>query len=149
VLRIGCPGPIAEIAFHRHSEVGPSVESLRSQSDGMRDASLDGRRFSFFACTTVVLILAVIPNADVLLGWDKSNHLLVFSVLTILGLRAYSQARIVGAGLLLYGIGIELLQAFLPYRSSEWSDVVADGLGIGLGIGTTRAVKRLTRRKKA
>ncbi|MNJ74215.1 VanZ like family protein [compost metagenome] len=38
------------------------------------------------------------------------------------------------AGLLGYGVLIELLQGLTGYRFAEWADLLADGLGIALGV---------------
>lgn len=63
----------------------------------------------------VVMALALMP-AEVPMpssGWDKSNHLLAFFVMTLLGGVAYpGQMALVLAGLLAYGALIEVLQAF-------------------------------------
>ncbi len=94
--------------------------------------------FIFWSCVAVVLLLSLSPPAEHLLaaGWDKSNHVLAFSVLAILGCRTYpSHLAAVMAGLLLYGGLIEVLQSFTPYRVAEWGDIIADGLGLFLGFG--------------
>ncbi len=36
--------------------------------------------------------------------------------------------------LLAYGVGIELAQSLLPPRSADWRDVLADALGIAVGL---------------
>ena len=91
---------------------------------------------AFVACVLGVLVLALIPAPPRLFttGWDKSNHLLAFSVMAWLGLQAFP--RRVGwllASLLAYGALIEILQSFTPTRSAEWLDLLADALGIALG----------------
>ena len=51
--------------------------------------------------------------------------------------------------LLGYGGLIEILQMFIPSRSAEWGDVVADAVGIGIGcllaVALQRAAQRLSR----
>ncbi|WBY02088.1 VanZ family protein [Ramlibacter tataouinensis] len=94
-------------------------------------------RLAFAACLAVVLALALMPIDQRLpsTGWDKSDHLLGFVVLTLLGVRAFPQRKSrVAIALLAYGIAIELLQALTPYRFAEWRDVVADAAGIGLAM---------------
>ena len=67
-------------------------------------------------------------------GWDKSNHLLAFAVMAVLGCKAFPQRlTIVMPGLLAYGVLIEIMQSFTPNRSAEWLDLFADCLGILLG----------------
>jgi VanZ family protein len=92
----------------------------------------------FWSCAMVVLLLSLMPPVPHIptTGWDKSNHLLAFSVLAILGCRAYpAHIAVVLVGLLLYGGLIEVLQFFTPYRLAEWGDLIADGLGIIVGYG--------------
>ncbi len=36
--------------------------------------------------------------------------------------------------LLAYGGAIELIQSQLPPREGDWADLLADGIGIGLGL---------------
>jgi VanZ family protein len=92
----------------------------------------------FWSCGVIILVLALIPTAPYLpsTGWDKSNHLLAFAVLTILGCRAYpSRIAVVLVGAMFYGGLIEVLQSFIPYRSAEWADLIADAIGVLVGRG--------------
>ena len=85
-----------------------------------------------------VLVLALMPTNVPIpsTGWDKANHLLAFSVMALLGMRAFpGRKTAVFAGLLAYGILIEVLQSFTPSRSADWHDVVADAAGLALGWG--------------
>lgn len=67
-------------------------------------------------------------------GWDKTNHLLAFTVLAWLGCESFPQRTpSLLFGLLAYGALIEILQSFTPYRIAEWHDLLADGLGLLLG----------------
>ena len=100
-----------------------------------------GRRFpiwpwAFFACALAVLVLALMPAPPVMVttGWDKSNHLLAFGVMTLLGCKAFPQRCVpLLLGLLAYGALIEILQSYTPNRSAEWVDLLADCFGIALG----------------
>ncbi|MNV60738.1 VanZ like family protein [compost metagenome] len=72
-------------------------------------------------------------------GWDKSNHVLAFVVLTFLARKVWAeQFWLVLLSLLGYGALIELLQSLTPYRHAEWSDLWADGLGLLVGTIFTR-----------
>lgn len=71
-------------------------------------------------------------------GWDKANHLLAFVVLAVLGCQSHPErTATVMLGLLAYGGLIEVLQSFTPDRFAEAGDLVADGLGLLVGLGLT------------
>ena len=96
-----------------------------------------GLRAAFALALVVVTALALWPLDQPLpldTGWDKSNHLLAFGMLCLLGLAGWPRHRWhVLAGLLLYGALIELLQGLTGYRQADWRDFAADGLGMALG----------------
>ena len=105
-------------------------------------------QFAFSLCALSVLVLALMPTNVPIpsTGWDKSNHLLAFFVVALLGIRAFpGRTMAVLAGLLAYGILIEVLQSFTPSRSADWCDVVADGLGLALGWGISQLVRLVVR----
>ena len=110
--------------------------------------SLPVWRLAFGLCVLAVLALALMPS-DLPIpstGWDKSNHLLAFSVMALLGIRAFpGRTMAVLAGLLAYGVLIEVLQSFTPSRSADWHDVVADAVGLVLGWGTWHLARFLIR----
>ena len=105
-------------------------------------------RLAFGTCVLAVLLLALMPT-DVPIpstGWDKSNHLLAFSVMALLGRRACpGRTLVVLAGLLAYGALIEVLQSFTPSRSADWHDLVADGAGLALGWGAGQLAQAIGR----
>ena len=47
-----------------------------------------------------------------------------------------------------YGIFLEGVQAFLPYRSAEVMDVVANTVGVGMGLGLARLLPAVRRPPK-
>ncbi|MCK0163476.1 MULTISPECIES: VanZ family protein [unclassified Marinobacter] len=67
---------------------------------------------------------------------DKVNHLIAFVELTILTRLAWPQLRAIWYApvLLAFGLGIEAVQANLPYRDFSLMDVAADGAGILIGL---------------
>jgi VanZ family protein len=95
-----------------------------------------GWRWAFAACLVIVMALALTPPQvpTPTTGWDKANHALAFAVLAVLGLVSYPRRKVaLLAGLLAYGGAIELLQGLTDYRSAEWLDLAADGVGLALG----------------
>ena len=84
-----------------------------------------------------VLVLSLMPPVPEMptTGWDKSNHALGFGVLAFLGLQAFrGRMWTVLAGLLAYGVLIEVLQSFTPDRMAEWGDLWADAVGLAIGL---------------
>lgn len=71
-------------------------------------------------------------------GWDKVNHALAFAALAwVAELAAWPRRGHrwrIALGLLAWGVLIELVQGQLPTRSAEWGDVLADGVGIAIGL---------------
>ena len=103
-------------------------------------------RLAFGLCLVLVLVLALVPTPPEPLstGWDKTNHLLAFGTLAVLGCRAFPRRAVaVLCALLAYGGLIELLQSLTPYRSAEWADWLADGLGLLLGKVLVPVLARL------
>ncbi len=83
----------------------------------------------FFLATTR-LDIPVVDNIN-----DKVNHALAFVVLALLVDLSWPQTGL-SAGkvfaLLGYGLAIEIVQYFLPYRTFSLWDLAADGTGIFL-----------------
>ena len=110
-------------------------------------------RWAFWGCVAAVLVLALSPGTEKLpsTGWDKSNHLISFVTMALLGLQAYARQGVrLFIGLVLFGGLIEVLQSLTSYRFAEWGDWLADTLGLVLSyavhglwrlkISTTRRV---------
>jgi VanZ family protein len=90
----------------------------------------------FFIAAFAIFYLALAPSDDVWLDFglgDKFNHFLAFFTLSLLLNRSSSsyekRLRNVTA-LFLFGVLIEIVQAFVAYRSSSVEDLLADLLGI-------------------
>ena len=123
----------------------------------LRRAIAPERRPLWRALLTALLVaityLALVPDPPrgVSTGWDKSNHALAFASLGIASVwaiwpRPRQWGRLVVA-LLAYGGAIEIAQSFLPPRSGEWQDLLADGVGIALGLMVASVVMGLARRR--
>ncbi len=75
---------------------------------------------------------------------DKSIHFIAFAVLTLLLRFAYSITWFQTFLLLfVYAVFIEFSQFFTPNRSAELLDIVADAIGVGIGLLFYPFTKRL------
>lgn len=101
-------------------------------------------RLTLAGLLIVVLGLSLLPlGADApTTGWDKTNHLLAFSTLAIVGCLAYpTRIPTLLMALLVYGALIEVLQSLTDYRFAEWGDLLADALGLLLGWSLWRLAR--------
>jgi VanZ family protein len=87
-----------------------------------------------------ITYLALVPDPPrgVSTGWDKSNHALAFASLAFTCVWAFwprpRQWLWLAAALLAYGGAIEIAQSYLPPRTGDWFDLLADGVGIAIGL---------------
>jgi len=106
-------------------------------------------RLLFWLLLTAIVVLSLLPVSELPGGifnfWDKAQHALAYALLALLALRAYPERRSLGTALalLLFGGVLELAQAASGWRYGEWSDLLANGVGIGLGLTLWRALPRL------
>lgn len=95
------------------------------------------------------LVLLVIPTEYLHIDsrQDKSHHLLVFLTLTLLAWYSLRVHLLALVSLLIFFAGLsELSQYWIPYRSSNWLDMLANVQGIGAGlvvISTIMLLKKL------
>ena len=90
----------------------------------------------FIAYLLIISFLAFSPNnAGINVGGDKTNHILAFTVFTILNFFAFRKRffHIFIYGLS-FGIFIEFVQYFLPYRDADIMDILADSIGLVAGV---------------
>ena len=83
-----------------------------------------------------VVVVCVIPAPHIVdvSHFDKVEHLLAFAALSLVFLRAYSDKPLwVITGCISFGLAIELIQYFIPWRSAEAADLLADILGVFAG----------------
>ena len=103
-------------------------------------------RIADLALILVVFFFALIPAAwfwhdtvDIM-AWskhsDKVLHGLTFAVLSVWFCGQYQRLSYwkIGAGLVFFGIVIELCQFRVGYRSADWYDIGANTLGIIIGL---------------
>ncbi len=104
-------------------------------------------RLLLLAMLLVVSWLAFAPVsfADGGLPLDKARHLLAFAALAWVAVQGFGHPRkplttaAIAAALLAYGVFIEAVQATIPGCHASLADVVADALGIALGVLLARA----------
>lgn len=104
-------------------------------------------RSSFVVALIVIFTMAMIPLPEVLNAFsfqDKLEHCSAFLVLMLLGWSGWpNRQRSVVAGLLLYGVIIELAQHFFTLnRVGDPWDVVADASGLIVGSWLIRLYSR-------
>ncbi|MDX1799368.1 MAG: VanZ family protein [Marinobacter sp.] len=75
---------------------------------------------------------------------DKVNHLIAFLELTLLVRLSWPRLPLgtVALSVLAFGMSIELIQAPLPYRDFSLWDLLADGVGIALGLAPWPGLRR-------
>lgn len=98
-----------------------------------------------------IMIIACMPGpvgTPSLFGWDKLDHISAFVALTLLARAGWPSAPRwrTFAGLLGYGLVIELIQS-LPVigRTGSVTDMVANAIGIALGLAVALWLGRLAR----
>jgi len=104
-------------------------------------------RSAFWLALTVSYIFAMVPQ-DVAptLGdlSDKTLHFIAFAVLSLMLFLSYRISLWKGIGyLLFYACFIEFSQYFTPNRCAEWLDIVADSIGIVIGLLLYAGYKKL------
>ena len=88
----------------------------------------------------VLVVVCLLPSPDLpkLRVSDKLEHALAFALLSASAVQLFERGRAlfaVACGLLALGIGIEFAQAvFTTTRAMEGADVVADAVGIVVGL---------------
>lgn len=76
-------------------------------------------------------------------GIDKVLHATMTFTLTLLLARALRGRALLAAVLVMVPVAIdEYMQRFSPSRSSDWSDLVADFVGVALALGWRSALRR-------
>lgn len=108
-------------------------------------------RWVFWAAVAFTFVVATLPRPIHLPGEpsDKVQHILGFTVLTMLGAAAYARTsalRIV-LGLAAFGALIEATQAIPAlHRDAELLDWVADVIAVAVVLLTVRAWQHFTRK---
>ncbi|MDD2781125.1 VanZ family protein [Sulfuricurvum sp.] len=106
-------------------------------------------RTLFFSALISISVLAFLPDYNdlprIVSLSDLLNHAVAFSVLSILYTFAYSHTpKRITLTLIAYGVLIEVVQAFLPTRYPSFEDIIADSVGIFLGLALRNLIKSST-----
>jgi VanZ family protein len=102
----------------------------------------------FVGVVVVTFVAALLPVTGMpqAFSWqDKAMHALAFAVLAALGWKAdVASAKVLFAGLVVFGLAIEVAQGLTPTRQPELLDLVADAVGAAVMIAALRwlAAKR-------
>ena len=94
----------------------------------------------WFAGIAAVVVVCLMPGQDLprLPLSDKLEHAFAFALLAASAVQLFVRGRalaVVATGLLALGVAIELAQAaFTTTRAMESADVVADAIGIAVGM---------------
>ena len=106
----------------------------------------------FYGVLVLSLVGLLLPSEElptqVDIG-DKVMHALIFVTLAVTGRFGGFGSRALAAGLLGYAVLTEVLQGALPIgRDGDWHDVVADAIGIAVGLGLSWLLGRTTRGRR-
>lgn len=112
-----------------------------------RDAAAAWRWAAFAVALALNLVVLLTPDPHApgsgVPGLDKAVHLTIFGLLTGTGVVAGLSARWFVPAVLAWAGLSEVVQAlFLPARSGDWRDLVADATGVALGALAGRALVR-------
>jgi len=103
----------------------------------LKQASLWLWRATFFTLLLAVtaFCLAKLPPSEPLIN-DKIQHFIAFAALAVPCAMSWPLRRffpLLAVALIAYGAAIEFTQHFLPWRSAEWLDLLADAAGVVAG----------------
>lgn len=101
-------------------------------------------RLALYGGIALVCLIALNPHARTTpgVGWDKLNHLLAFTTLSLSAWWAHPGVRWRAMlALFLFGLLIEVLQSTMPAHQAEFGDLLADVLGIAVGVWSARLLQ--------
>ena len=87
----------------------------------------------------VIIVLSLIPDPEDLTPFsasDKLMHALVYAVSMLWFGLCFKKERlfIIGAGLVLLGIALEIVQGQTGYRTMSLNDIIANCIGVFIGL---------------
>lgn len=128
--------------------MAPSRSSAFIADDNRRPWPVPAFRAALAVALITTSYLAFTPRHFPVIDhiWDKLKHAAAFVTLATLADFSFPRSRFGAAKagwLLAYGVLIEVVQYFVPYRSAEVLDVVADSVGIACYLLLVPALRRL------
>ena len=108
-------------------------------------------KIQLFLYLFLILIGSSIPGKSVptvfTLSWDKLLHVIEYFFLGLLGYRAYENRHkyitiIISMCGIVFGCIDEIWQSFIPGRYPSYYDVIADGIGVILGVTTIHIINK-------
>lgn len=93
----------------------------------------------FFVGVFLVIFFSFYAEAEKIeaLGGDKLWHVLAFGFLGLMGAIAFPKGHrlfMIIAGLVIFGLAIEIVQFITPSRSAHLGDIIANLVGLSCGI---------------
>ena len=116
--------------------------------EGLRARHRRGLKSLWAAGTLIILILSLLPKDMIIPAApfsDKIAHFLAYGAVTLVGAMAASTLKrrvYLGLAMLALGILLEFAQAFVPGRTPEMLDGVANMLGVFAGLGLAYGLRR-------
>lgn len=116
---------------------------------GTMVSARSGLRFLFICSLVAVAILSLLPpNAEPSVSFlsDKLQHASAYAWLALIGAIAYSSRRANMALVVMlpiFGAAIELAQYFVPGRTPELADAIANLIGALLGLALALGARHL------
>ena len=109
-------------------------------------------RATFAIATLAVVVVSLLPIEELpsLDVWDKLEHAVAYALLALLGAVAWAgRARasaMIAVSLVGLGIVLEFLQAFVPGRTTDPADALANLVGTVAGLGLVAGLGRIAGR---
>ncbi|MDF9393439.1 MULTISPECIES: VanZ family protein [Methylococcus] len=91
--------------------------------------------WTMVAVVVVLSLLPQLPQPPSVLGWDKAQHFLAYAVLTVWFCQCYSRHWRWPAFFVALGGVLELLQGFTGVRTTDPFDILANSIGVSIGLG--------------
>lgn len=107
----------------------------------------------FVLCCLAIFVMSLMPGKQLPsnLPWDKALHFIGYAGLAFLarmGSIKHPSWQII-IGCIVFSLGIEFIQQFIPKRGFEWEDLLANSLGVLSGVLLAKFLKPLIMKKSA